>query len=297
MEKRNQFSMPNVQEMIYLGKKEEIFAYCLKRNEKVTAKEILDALYPDKQQPYINSVINELVYEKKLVRIDTRPYTVHVPREGEIVGPVTDYSRGSIHRKNVSKHINAPCAEEVEKYLESWKLLENYRLQEDALDKLFLCTYPKNENIEDILVKVATLNDFYSTQIFSVYPVAKHILNLQIDDRLQAGDLSVVNDIAVVKMEDGTRKNFYSFATKYCSHHQPEKFAIYDSYVEKVLKHYRNIDRFSVFNDMELKSYEVFNRVLRDFQRYYYLDAYTLKQLDRYLWLLGKEAFPKKYYK
>ena len=43
-----------------MGKKEEIYGYCLNRNKKVTAKEIVDALYPGKQQPYINSVINEL---------------------------------------------------------------------------------------------------------------------------------------------------------------------------------------------------------------------------------------------
>ena len=95
-------------------------------------------------------------------------------------------------------------------------------MQEIALDKLFFYTYPQNQQIEDILVKVATLNDFYSTQIFSVYPVAKHILDLNIDDRLQEGDLTIVNDISTVMMENGTKKNFYSFATKYCSHHQPD---------------------------------------------------------------------------
>ena len=282
-----------------LGRKEKVYEYCLKRNEKITAMEIIKALYPGKEQPYINTVINELVYEKKLVRIDTRPYTVHVPKDGEIIGPVTDYSRGPMRtgRKHKSENINKPCAEEVETYLKKWEALENYRLQETALNKLFFYTYPQNQQIEDILVKVATLNDFYSTQIFSVYPVAKHILDLNIDDRLQEGDLTIVNDISTVMMENETKKNFYSFATKYCSHHQPDKYAIYDSYVEKVLLYFRNVDHFSVFRDTELKSYEEFNRVLRDFQRYYHLEKYTLKQMDRYLWLLGKEKFPRKYYR
>lgn len=280
-----------------MGKKEEIYGYCLNRNKKVTAKEIVDALYPGKQQPYINSVINELVYEKKLVRMDTRPYTVHVPKEGEVIGPVSHYSKGEKNGSANSKDINSPCVEEVEKYLKCWEKLENYRLQEAALDKLFFDTYPENKCIEDILVKVATLNDFYSTQIFSVYPVAKRIMNLQVDERLKIGDLTLVNDIASVTMEDGSAKNFYSFATKYCSHHQPQIFAIYDNYIEKVLKHFRNTDEFCAFLDFELKDYEVFNHVLRKFQSYYCLNHYTLKQLDRYLWLLGKEKFPRKYYK
>ena len=65
-----------------------------------------------------------------------------------------------------------PSAIEVEKYLKSWKNLKNYQLQEDALNKLFFELLPSNEEISVILLKVATLNDFYSTNIFSVYPVA-----------------------------------------------------------------------------------------------------------------------------
>lgn len=281
-----------------MNKKDVILDFCKKENRKLTAKEILNALFPGKPQPYINSDINSLVYEKKLVREDTRPYTVHVPAVGEIIGEVPDYSRGSQIRRNKTKmNITTPCVGEVEKYLRTWEALENYSLQERALNKLFLETYPSNTELEEVLVKVATLNDFYSTQIFSVYPVAKHIVNLSIDERLKAGDLSLVNDIATVKMESGDEKNFYSFATKYCSHHQPLNYAIYDSYVEKVLKYYRNVDGFSKFNDNELKQYAVFCKVLLDFQSFYHLEAYNLKELDRYLWQLGKDKFPKKYYK
>ena len=128
-------------------------------------------------------------------------------------------------------------------------------------------------------------------------PVAKHILNLHIDERLAAGDVTLVNEIASVTMESGVEKHFYSFATKYCSHHQPEKYAIFDSYVEKVLKYFRNVDGFSEFSDFELKDYAIFSRVLDDFREFYDLKQYDLKHLDRYLWQLGKDKFPKKYYK
>lgn len=284
-----------------MGKKEEILEYCIKRNEKLTAMDIINALYPGKPQPYINTSINELVYERKLVRVDTRPYTVHVPAPGEIIGAVSSYSRSAgkrpleTKRLQSRKDIQTPCVEQVEKYLLEWNELENYKLQEAALDKLFFRTYPMNTAIEDVLVKVATLNDFYSTQIFSVYPVARHIVDLNIDERLQTGDVDLVNEIAMVQMKDGTNKNFYSFASKYCSHHQPKKYAIYDSYVEKVLKYFRNVDRFSEFPDSGLKDYREFNRVLHEFGEFYGLQEYNLKFIDRYLWLLGKENFPKKY--
>lgn len=100
-----------------------------------------------------------------------------------------------IIRGNKVIDIPTPYKNEVEKYLKKWYLLENYVLQEKSLDKLFLITYPNNNEIEDILIKVSSLNDFYSTNIFSVFPVAKHILNLYIDNRLKSNDETLVNDV------------------------------------------------------------------------------------------------------
>lgn len=190
--------------------------------------------------------------------------------------------------------IPKPSASEVEKYLKSWKNLKNYKLQEDALDKLFFELLPSNEEISDILLKVATLNDFYSTNIFSVYPVAEHILSLKIDERLRQGDVTLVNEIQNVTINGVTRK-FYSFSTKYCSHHNPNEYPIYDSYVEKVLKYFRKTDKFFNFKNAELKDYQKFKNIIIAFREYYGLEEFNLKEIDQYLWQLGKEYFPNRY--
>ena len=190
--------------------------------------------------------------------------------------------------------IPTPSIEQVEYYLQAWNKLENYRLQEDALDKLFLELCTKNIEISDILLKVVALNDFYSTNIFSVYPVAKHILSLDIDSRLNSGDITLVSDLQKIII-GGTVKNFYSFSTKYCSHHKPLDFPIYDSYVEKVLCYFRDRDGFSNFKTLELKDYKKFKDTLVEFKYFYGLDKYDLKKIDRYMWQLGKEYFPKNY--
>lgn len=187
-----------------------------------------------------------------------------------------------------------PSEAEVKKYLNKWDSLENYVLQESALDKLFFNTYPNNKDINDILIKAASLNDFYSTNIFSIFPVAKHILNLNIDQRLKNKDTSLVNDIAKVEI-NGKAKNFYSFATKYCSHHYPLDYPIYDSYVEKVLIILNKRDAFSKFKKEDLKDYTTFKRVVIDFRAFYKLEQFTLKDIDRYIWQLGKEYLPRKY--
>lgn len=178
--------------------------------------------------------------------------------------------------------------------MKAWDEQENYVLQENALDKLFFVTYPNNTDINDILIKASSLNDFYSTNIFSIFAVAKHICSLDIDKRLRSGDLSLVDDIADITI-GGKPKRFYSFASKYCSHHEPTRFPIYDYYVERVLIHFRKVDRFCDFKDEDLKKYPQFMAILDAFQQYYGLSEYNKKDLDRYLWQLGKKYFPRKY--
>lgn len=121
-------------------------------------------------------------------------------------------------------------------------------------------------------------------------------MSLKIDSRLISGDVNLVKDIQFVKYDKGI-KNFYSFATKYCSHHKPIDYPIYDSYVDIVLRHFRKCDEFSIFQDSDLKDYPKFKNILLDFQSFYGLNDYNLKQIDQYLWLLGKDYFPKNYKK
>lgn len=188
-----------------------------------------------------------------------------------------------------------PSAPEVKKYLKLWSSLENYTLQESSLNKLFSKTYPRNDNMDDVLIKVCALNDFYSTNIYSPFTAAKHIVALKIDSDLAKENLDVVNKIAAIKVKGGRNINFYSFATKYCSHHKPTVYPIYDSYVEKVLMYFKKKDNFADFVREDLKSYTRFKAVLVKFSEFYNLQHFNLKQIDQYLWQLGKKYFPRKY--
>ena len=187
-----------------------------------------------------------------------------------------------------------PSEGQVEHYLDTWNGLEDYSLQEEALDKLFFQLCPENTCIEDILLKVSTLNDLYSTHIYSTFPVAKHILTLNIDERLKAGDLSLVKAIQKVAVKD-TERNFYSFDTKYCSHNNPAAFPIYDSYVDEVLYRFMRQDHFASFKRGDLKDYQRFYDVLLAFRSFYGLSKYGLKEIDKFLWQLGKAYLPKNY--
>lgn len=188
-----------------------------------------------------------------------------------------------------------PTVVEVNKYLDRWNHMENYVNQENALNKLFFDLCKRNDNIEDVLIKCSTLNDFYSTNIFDIHSVAKHILELNIDSRLEDGDVTLVNDIANVYVGvKHEHRYFYSFATKYCSHHQPLKYSIYDQYVDDVLNFFRRRDDFTklTFNSERLKkNYGLYLEVIRSFQEHYRLSEFNLKQMDQYLWQLGRDYY------
>lgn len=203
----------------------------------------------------------------------------------------------------------APNKKLVDKYLRKWEELINYQHQEEALSLLFSTLYPQNKERVQILLKVSILNDFYSTNIFDTYSMAEHIHQLDIDPRLKAADLSLVGEIASIsikeKKEGGKKRRFYSFATKYCSHHNPDHYPIYDSYVAKMLLFYGKKDGSywestekggkSILTQAGLRNYKCFVWAIKKFRSFYRLEDYNLKQIDKFLWLAGKEFFPRNY--
>ncbi len=122
------------------------------------------------------------------------------------------------------------------------------------------------------------------------YLLNRHPLN--IDSSLAKGDERLVNDIAKIKINETKSINFYSFATKYCSHRQLLLYLIYDSYVIKVLSYFNKQDKYSKFT---LKDYFKFKNVILDFRSFYNLDEFNLKEINKYLWKVGKEKFPRSY--
>ncbi len=181
-----------------------------------------------------------------------------------------------------------PSQEEITRYL-SERYPQHYQDEDRALKILFSGDFRGNKKFEHVLLKVAALNTFYSTNIKGVYRVAEHIYQLDIDERLEAGDPTLVKDIAKVTFRDKTY-HFYSFATKYCADHYPDYYPIYDSFVDDMLRSFRTRDGLLKFKNDELKDYVRFKAIIDDFIRVYKLPETTsYRDLDHYLWLLGKD--------
>ena len=208
-----------------------------------------------------------------------------------------------VYNKSMNKlasqmHIQQPSKQVILNYLDKWEKLQGYPEQEEALELLFQNTFPNNKNLYEVLLKCSTLNDFYGTNIFNIFPLANHIVNLDIDTKIKNGDPHLPNDISLghgIKSKSGKELKLFSFATKYCSHHNPNDFPIFDSFVEKLLIYFKDKDKFSDFNNLDLRDYVLFKKIILNFRNAYHLEEFNLKQIDKYLWQQGKEAFPKQY--
>lgn len=183
--------------------------------------------------------------------------------------------------------LQRPSRELIEEY--SARFEQKNAKPENAI-RLLCEKFPDNKSLESILLKSIVINTLYATQIHAIVSVAEHIFTLDVDNDLLRGVPDVVDKIAKVTIK-GKQRNNYSFATKYCSFHNPNAYPIYDSFVVRLLTAYQKLDTFSTFDTAGLRDYEEFKRVLNEFQSFYELADISLKKLDMFLWGYGKELF------
>ena len=158
------------------------------------------------------------------------------------------------------------------------------KLGEQALAQLRE-QFPRNIEASHILLKVLALNQLYSTRInyIDVDPLARHIAGLGIDTLLDQGSPRAVDLIFVCP----PLPKYYSFATKFCSLHNPSAFPIYDHYVDECLWLYKKQDGFAVFHRQDLYIYERFVEIVTAFRNHYELSRFTFREIDKFLWRTG----------
>jgi hypothetical protein len=166
---------------------------------------------------------------------------------------------------------------------------------ESALTQL-TNTFRKNESLPHVLLKVAAINSLYSTQIYAVYKTAERIVACNIDHDLDCGSTEVVDKIAWVQLVsadgDAKQRRNYSFATKYCSWHNQDRYPMYDTRVDKCLRAYQQLEQFTEneFTQDDLCNYQTLREVVDAFRRKY-LDGFSYKQTDMFLFQLGNDYF------
>lgn len=166
-----------------------------------------------------------------------------------------------------------------------------------------------HDDYDAVSIKATLLNMFYATGIQAIELMAKNIYGIENIDEILAQkkySTDLVNRIALLKFGEGKKdRNNYSFATKYCALHQPEKYPIYDSIVANCLtkimteggllpytlkKKYSEVSTLTYMTQGEfqeaLRNYDFFVRVYDRFMELYGLkkEGITYRDVDWYIW-------------
>lgn len=152
-----------------------------------------------------------------------------------------------------------------------------------------------NQDIAQVLAKVAVLNQLYRTSIFNIRTAAERIAALpDLDQLLSGGAPEAVDLVADIKI--GSKPTvFLSFATKYCSWHNQNAYPIFDVNVDNCLWAYKNQDHFADYAGSYCsvgtasQRRENFFKVVTAFRKHYGLNTVSLKQLDKFLYLQGQK--------
>ena len=171
--------------------------------------------------------------------------------------------------------------------------------------------FKKYSTKEVVKKRVSLINASYHTRV-SVKVITEGILSVTgLDTMIKNGSSKAVERIT--KCGD---KHYFVFATKYCCFGNPKKFPIYDSLSAKVLQWFYDWDNgyrgkcddlcgnntglsvdkrsgtkwggFKFTNFSSDYDYESYRKCIDAFISHYRLEVEDYKELDKFLWLVGK---------
>ncbi len=181
------------------------------------------------------------------------------------------------------------CLSELEIVFE-----KEYCIHEKAIANA-IKKYLSNKVIEDVFTKVVMINCLYSSGLYtfgsndhiSVAEMAEHIVQLEktlaLSQAINKGDLGIVDEIANINGKHAT-----SFASKYCSWHNLDRFPVFDSRVRGFMYYwYKDSTEAIKYTQDELKVYGCFAKAVEQFREQNCKDV-SYKKLDVFMWLIAK---------
>ena len=176
----------------------------------------------------------------------------------------------------------------LKKYVDIFKDQEMYFINDLRNSELFQLT-PLNTNADDIRTKLSAMNDADISKNGLMEDVIKHIITLNIDARISAGDLSVVEDLANISA-NGKSYHLLHFASAYCNFHRPDTFPIYSEQHIELYKRYIKENKLPL-DPEKINTYEVFSKALNDLvQRLGMTGKMNYLQMRKFGWLYAESV-------
>ncbi len=174
-----------------------------------------------------------------------------------------------------------------------WEKEKKYSDPDKVLERVF---QQSNADFESVFIKINLLNSVYSTNIsndnilkLTMFINKNHV---KLDKLISEGSIEAVNLLAYNKQ---TSVNLFSFATKFCSFSNLYHYPIYDQLVNNMLWQYKkqndlNFMRKNIEASAKTERYKNFKKLIDELIKKSEIDdTYTYKDLDKFLWLTGRE--------
>ena len=180
-------------------------------------------------------------------------------------------------------------------------IVPDYIVQEKAILKVVAAC--PGFTLEEIIAKASIINDLYSTSVFDILSVAKHVYSVSnttgLLDKNGNANYSAIKDMATVSHSGGKTIHHISFASKFASFFRPDLFPIYDNIVAEVFCRLKRKGFFksnTSFTKDDLKSeYSTYKAVYDEFMDLSGMSKLkigasklTYKDVDDYLWTSRK---------
>jgi len=174
----------------------------------------------------------------------------------------------------------------LKKYIDIFLNQEMYFVN-DLKNTALFAQLPNNTEANEIRMKLSAMNDKEIGHHALLEEVIQHILHLNVDERIQQGDLSVVEDIASLTAH-GKSYHLLAFASAFCNLHKPEAFPVYSNQHEDFYKRYIKEQNLSL-DPEKINTYEVFSKALNDLvQRLGLTGKMNYLQLRKFGWLYAE---------
>lgn len=216
----------------------------LLRNEPMTQTELAFAIYNDyNHTTAIHTTLKKLMEAGYIVRTDSRPYIYSITGfDVSIPEIVKKESKIKKSKERIDLLITNEIIEEAHQRV---KKTDNYGKEDDLITDAFR-KFPSNTDLTVVAMKIGLIDITNSTNIsrykskISAVELAECIIKIKdIDERIEAGDPEVVNEIA----RSNGKINLFSFASKYCCYHnknvyEKDDYSILDTILKDSLPRY-----------------------------------------------------------
>lgn len=164
-----------------------------------------------------------------------------------------------------------------------------------SLSKLFECMNDESSRFE-VGIKVAALNQLYSTAIQYIRPVVEKIV-CEVSEKHKSftdkGYADLVDKITTVSWVSPTTRRAHSrrnlsFASKYVHFLSGCKIPIYDSIIWIVMIGYLKQNGYNAYSFSPPSSYEYFYKAFVKFRQRFNLNERSNYDIDKFLWQYGK---------